>query len=89
MKYTINVPSTPEKEDNFVVIIIDDKKHTQTAFALSKTEKSAGQLRIIKTAIAKMKFLGDNSIKEIEEKKTKELKKVLKKVSKKKIKDIK
>ena len=86
MKYTIDVPSTPEKEDYFLVVIIDDKHHTQSSFALSKTEKSAGQLRLIKSALAKIKFLGDTKL---EEKKLKEMKKVLKKVSKVKVKDLK
>lgn len=57
--YKIHINDTPDKEDYLVVIIIDDKHKTESAFALSKTEKNSTQLRLIKSAIAKVKFLND------------------------------
>jgi hypothetical protein len=59
MDYKIHINDTPEKEDYLVVIIIDDKHKTESAFALSKTEKNSTQIRLIKSAIAKVKFLNE------------------------------
>lgn len=82
MKYTINVNDTPEKEDYMLVVIIDEKYKTETSFSLSRTEKSSGQLKLIKSALAKVKFLNDTAIEKREKKNTKVLKKVLKKIAK-------
>lgn len=62
MDYTIHVNDTPEKEDFMLVIIIDDKHQTEASFALSRTEKESTKLKLIKSAIAKVKFLNDNKI---------------------------
>ena len=46
MKYpiTIDVPSTPEKEDYLLVVVIDDKYKTQASFAMPRELKQSGQL---------------------------------------------
>lgn len=81
MKYpiTIDVPSTPEKEDYLLVVVIDDKYKTQASFAMPRELKQAGQLKLIKSALAKVKFLNDTTI---EERKAKEEKKFIKKLDK-------
>lgn len=57
MKYEINVNDTPDKKDFMVVVIIDDKSKTSSSFALGKNEKSNVALRLIKSAINKVKLL--------------------------------
>lgn len=80
MDYKIHVNDTPEKEDYLVVIIIDDKHKTEASFALSKTEKVKGQIRLIQSALAKVSFL--NAQKEAK-KKVRKSRKIIKKVVKK------
>lgn len=81
MKYpvTIDVPSTPEKEDFILVVVIDDKYKTQASFAMPRELKQSGQLKLIKSALAKVKFLNDTTI---EERKAKEEKAFIKKLDK-------
>jgi hypothetical protein len=57
MDYKIHINDTPEKEDYLVVVIIDDKHKTEASFALSKTEKVKGQMRLIQSALDKVTFL--------------------------------
>ena len=77
-EYKIHVNDTPEKEDYLVVIIIDYKYKTESSFALSKTEKNSTSIRLIKSAIAKVKFLNSTQLH----------KKIVKKVSKKVVKKV-
>lgn len=90
MDYKIHINDTPDKDDYLVVIIIDDKHKTEASFALSRTEKNAGQIRLIKSALAKVKFLNDNTltkvmIKETGKEKRKRATKAVKKAFGKKI----
>lgn len=85
MKYpiTIEVPSTPEKEDYMLVIVIDDKFKTQASFAMARELKQSGQLKLIKSAIAKVKFLNDTNTEENKKKEAvKKEKKVVKALAK-------
>lgn len=69
--FKIHVNDTGEEENNLLVIIIDNKYKTESSFALSRTEKNAGQVRLIKSALAKVKFLNDTGIKKNRTKKLK------------------
>ncbi len=55
MRYTIDIPDTPQKKTDLVVIIIDDESKTSSTFALGKNEKHSVALRLIKSAIFKVK----------------------------------
>lgn len=81
--YKIHVNDTPEKEDFLVVIVIDDKYKTEASFAMPRDLKASGQLRLIKSALAKVKFLNDTTKEEREEKSRKRLEKKLKHLEKK------
>ena len=79
--FKIHVNDVPEEEENnLLVIIIDNKYKTEASFALSRTEKSAGQIRLIKSALAKVKFLNDTKSAEFKEKKEKKIIKRMRKV---------
>ena len=78
-KFNIDVPSTPEKEDYLLVVVIDDKYKTQASFAMPRELKQSGQLKLIKSALAKVKFLNDTTI---EERKAKDEKAFIKKLDK-------
>lgn len=79
--FKIHVNDVPdEEENNLLVIIIDNKYKTEASFALSRTEKSAGQIRLIKSALAKVKFLNDTKSAEFKKKKEKKIIKKMRKV---------
>lgn len=79
-KFNIDVPSTPEKEDFLLVVVIDDKYKTQASFAIPREMKQSGQLKLIKSALAKVKFLNDTKSAEFKEKEEKKLIKKMRKV---------
>lgn len=79
-KLNIDVPSTPEKEDFLLVVVIDDKYKTQASFAMPREMKQSGQLKLIKSALAKVKFLNDTKSAESKEKDEKKLIKKMRKV---------
>lgn len=79
--FKIHVNDVPEEEENnLLVIIIDNKYKTESSFALSRTEKNSGQIRLIKSALAKVKFLNDTKSAEFKEKKEKKIIKRMRKV---------
>jgi hypothetical protein len=79
--FKIHVNDVPEEEENnLLVIIIDNKYKTESSFALSRTEKNAGQIRLIKSALAKVKFLNDTKSAEFKKKKEKKIIKRMRKV---------
>lgn len=80
MEYKIHVNDTPQQEDDMLVIIIDNKYKTEASFAMAREAKSSMQLKLIKSALAKVKFLNDTTKKERERKSAKKLVKTLKKL---------
>lgn len=79
--FKIHVNDVPEEEENnLLVIIIDNKYKTEASFALSRTEKNSGQIRLIKSALAKVKFLNDTKSEEFKKKKEKKIIKRMRKV---------
>lgn len=74
-EFNIHVNETGEEKDNLLVIILDNKNKTESSFALSRTEKKTGKIKLIASAIDKVTFLGDIDIAKKEAKKLERKKK--------------
>lgn len=59
-EFNIHVNETGEEEDNLLVIVLDAKYKTEASFAMPRDLKVHGQIKLIKSALAKVKFLNDN-----------------------------